>query len=374
MSEEDKSQKTEEPTDKKLADERKKGNVPNSKEVGVFMGVFSLMIFTVFLLPSMGGNLVDALGILITNPAAFSIGQDYAGISDIGNAVKSTFISLGITLIPLAFILIGGAILAALVQGEIVVALDRIKPKWSNISPLSGFKRIYSVSGFVEFLKSLVKVSIVLIISYYVVSEALSQIIPAYNVMPQSIPNFIRENVALLLIYVMSLLSAVAIFDVIWKRMEHRKKLRMSMREIKDEHKQTEGDPHIKAKLAEIRRRRSKQNMMRNVPTATVILTNPTHYAVALKYEVGSGQPAPVCVAKGLDLVALKIREIAKENEVPIIESPPLARALHASADVDDVIPYEHWKAVAEIISFLMSLEKGEKGLRLPEGSKLADG
>ena len=373
MSEEDKSQKTEEPTDKKLADERKKGNVPSSKEVGVFMGVFSLMIFTVFLLPTMGGNLMDSLGTLIMNPAGFSVGEDISGLRDVGNAVKSTFIGLGIALIPLFAILIAGAILSAFVQGEVVVALQRIKPKWSNISPLSGFKRIYSVSGFVEFLKSIVKVIIVLVISYYVISDALEEIVPVYGLLPQLIPDFIREKVSLLLIYVMSLLSAVALFDVIWKRVEHRKKLRMSMREIKDEHKQTEGDPHIKAKLAEIRRKRSRQNMMRNVSTASVILTNPTHYAVALKYDVGSGQMAPICVAKGLDLVALKIREIAKENEVPIVESPPLARALHASSEIDDIIPYEHWKAVAEIISFLMSVKTGNKGGKLPEGSRLSD-
>lgn len=373
MSEEDKSQKTEEPTEKKLSDERKKGNVPNSKEVGVFMGVFSLMVFTVFLLPGMSAGLMETLGILMKNPAGFTIGEDVEGIRDLGNATKSLIYGLGLILLPLGAILIAGAILAAFLQGEVVVSQDRIKPKWSNISPVSGFKRIYSVSGLVEFIKSIVKVSIVLIISYFVLYDALNEIVSAYNILPQSIPQFIREKTALLLIYVMSLLSAVAIFDMIWKRMEHRKKLRMSMREIKDEHKQTEGDPHIKAKLAEIRRKRSRQNMMKSVPTATVIITNPTHYAIALKYEMGSAQPAPVCVAKGLDLVALKIREIAKENNVPIIESPPLARTLHATTEIDDVIPYEHWKAVAEIISFIMSINSGNKKAKPPEGSKLSD-
>jgi flagellar biosynthetic protein FlhB len=372
MSEEDKSQKTEEPTEKKLADERKKGNVPNSKEVGTFMSVFGLMIIVVFVLPTAGGQMVDAFGGLLKNPAGFVIGEDEAGLQDIGVAAWGTVWKIAKFIFPIFIFLIFISILAAFLQGEVIFALERIKPKKSNISPISGLKKIYSISGLVEFAKSIVKVTIVGVIAYFVIRDALTEIIPTYSLVPSSIPNFIREKVGLILIYVMSLLAAVAVFDMIWKRMEHRKKLRMSMKEIKDEMKQTEGDPHMKAKLAQIRKEKSRSSMMRDIPTASVIITNPTHFSVALRYDSESEEyAAPICIGKGVDNIAFKIREIASDNNIPIVESPPLARALYSNAQLDEVIPYEHWKAVAEIISYIMAIDSGQKNIKTPEGVKI---
>lgn len=372
MSEEDKSQKTEEPTEKKLADERKKGNVPNSKEVGTFMSVFGLMIIVVFILPSAGGQMMEAFGGLLKNPSSYMIGTHEAGLVDIGVAIWGTIWKIGVFIIPIFVLLILFSIAAAFLQGEVIIALDRIKPKKQNISPVSGFKRIYSLSGLIEFLKSITKVLIVGAIAYFIIKDTLKIIIPAYEIVPSAIPEIIRKKVGLILIYVMSLLSAVAIFDIIWKRMEHRKKLRMSMKEIKDELKQTEGDPHMKAKLAQIRRQKSRSSMIQSVPTASVIITNPTHYSIALEYDSDSDEhAAPVCIAKGVDNMAIKIREVAGEHDIPIVESPPLARSLYSNADIDSVIPYEHWKAVAEIISYIMALNSGAKNITPPEGAKL---
>ena len=154
------------------------------------------------------------------------------------------------------------------------------------------------------------------------------------------------------------MLTVIAGLDYMWQRHTWHKKLKMTLKEVRDEHKMQEGDPHIKAKIAAIRRDKSQQRMMSNIPDATVIVTNPTHYAIALKYE--EGMPAPICLAKGQDLVALKIREIGKENDVPIVENKPLARALYATTEIDDEIPVEHFKAVAEVIGYVLRL-RGKK-------------
>ena len=156
-----------------------------------------------------------------------------------------------------------------------------------------------------------------------------------------------------------SILSIVAAADFAWQKHTWWEKQRMTVKEVRDEHKQMEGDPQVKAKLRQVRLERGRQRMMQNVPRAAVVITNPTHYSIALEYE--QGMDAPICVAKGLDDVAFKIREIAEENNIPIVENPPLARALHASVDIDGTIPTEHYKAVAEVIGFVMRL-RGRAG------------
>ena len=373
MSEEDKSQKTEEPTEKKLADARKKGDVPISKEVGIMTSIVALTLICFYILPNIAGQIMFDLGYFLSNPSAFFISSGETGVHDLGEIiidfVWSLFFSLGIIFLAL---IIGG-IMSIVLQGQFVVALERLKPKLSNISPLSGFKRIYSVSAFIEFVKSIIKVFIVGYMGYVTVKSVISSIPYTYDIEANSIPLIIVDNVTKLLLLISIFVVVIVIFDLIWKRYEWRKKLRMSFRELKEEFKQSEGDPHLKAKLAEKRRQVSRNRMMQSVPTASVIITNPTHYAVALKYESGVDD-APVCVAKGLDEIALKIREIGKDSKVPIMESPPLARALHAQTNIDETIPFEHWEAVAEIISYVMSLDKhGNTKRKAPSGARLSD-
>ena len=371
MSEEDKSQKTEEPTEKKLKDERKKGNVPQSKEVGTFTAVFGLMIISAFMLPNTSAGLVDSMTWVFDSAHLYRFGEERAGIHDAGIATMSVLRKVGLAVLPIFMVFIVMALVGTLIQGEVVVALKRLQPKWSNISPVSGAKRIYGVGGLVEFMKALIKVFVVGTISYFVVMAAMEEILLTYSIIPIALATFIMKKATLLFAIVMSFLLVLSIADVFWKRYEWKNKLKMSMKEIKDEFKNTEGDPHIKAKLKEIRMTKGRQRMMQSVPNASVVIANPTHYSVALQYVSGETE-APVCVAKGTDRLALKIREVAKENDVPVLVNVPLARALHAVSEVDKVIPYDHWKAVADIIAYVNQLAEGQN-VKPPEGSELVE-
>ncbi len=209
------------------------------------------------------------------------------------------------------------------------------------------------------------------VIAGWVVLNAVGQIWQTQGLVPEMVTDFIRAEAARMLLITLALVSVIAVADILWKRFDHRRKQRMSMNEIKDEVKETEGDPLIRSKRMNIRRERARQRLAQAVPRATVVLTNPTHFAVALKYENGVDM-APVCVAKGADLLAARIRELAKENEIPMVENRPLARALHDVAELDRPIPVEHWEAVAAIIGYIMDLERNIRR-NPPEGSSLRE-
>ncbi len=371
MSEEDKSQKTEEATPKKLADERKKGNVPSSKEVGTVVSVFSLMIIVVFMVPKSIPEFSAVLKTLVEQSVTIEIGTSQQGLRDTGGIMSDLMMKIATIIGPLFFMMVVAAIFGVLVQGETVVTTERIKPKGSNISPMSGLKKIFGIDNFIEFLKSIVKVFVVGLIGYIIISSAVMDIMTGVLFVPESIPVYVKSNAGILLIIVACIFVPVAVADMIYKRMQWLKKNRMSMKEIKDEHKNSEGDPLLKAKRQEKRQELSRQRVTQAVPSATVILTNPTHYAVALRFERGV-DPAPVCVAKGVDNMAKIIRDLAKENEVPIIENRPLARALYANVGLQEVIPADHWQTVAEIVSFVFDLKANIKR-RPPEGSSVRD-
>jgi len=371
MSEEDKSSKTEEPTEKKLSDQRKKGNVPSSKEVGTMVAVFSLMIIVLYILPQAGPDFAIVLGRMFDAAGTVEIATGREGLEDVKELTGGLMYAILLILGPVFLMMVLAAVLGVILQGETVVTAERIKPKWSNISPVSGLKKIVSLNNLVEFCKSILKVGVVALIGYMVTSRAVGAIITGELFVPEGIPVYLRSKIGQILLITAAFLIPIAIADVIYKRMDWIKKNRMSMKEIKDEHKDAEGDPHMKAKRAEKRQEMSRKRMTQAVPKATVILTNPTHYAVALRYESGLDQ-VPVCVAKGLDQMALRIRELAKEHDIPIIENRPLARALHATVDVDGEVPTEHWQAVAEIIAYVMDLRR-KLAVRPPAGSELRD-
>ena len=371
MSDEDQSQKTEEPTPKKLADQRKKGNVPSSKEVGTTVSVFSLMVIVVFMLPGATQEMARILFNLIQAAPTAQIGESQQGLKDVGGYTSALVLGVFGAMGSLFLMMMIAAVFGVLVQGETVVTTERIKPKGSNISPVSGLKKIFGLDNFIEFLKSIVKVSVVAIIGFFIVRAAVGDIATGVLFLPENIPGYVRSKVGLILVIVASILVPVAVADMVYKRMSWIKKNRMSLKEVRDEHKDSEGDPQLKAKRDEKRRELSRQRVTESVPKSTVILTNPTHYAVALKYERGV-DPAPICVAKGVDTKAKSIREIAKEHEIPIVENRPLARALYATVDLNDMIPAEHWQAVAEIVSYVMDLQNNIKR-KPPEGSELRE-
>jgi len=265
--------------------------------------------------------------------------------------------AMAMTLVPLLAALVAFAIIGGMLQGRPAIAWSRIKPKWSKLSPVSGAKRIFGPKAFVEFGKTFAKLIAAVTVGCLVVKPFLPGFDAMVGLDPVGIGSLVHNIVVAVLRVVVVLVAAIAIFDVFYQRHGWLKKLRMSRQEVKDEHKQQEGDPQIKAKIRQIGIQRSRRRMMAAVPKASVVITNPTHFAIALRYDHGA-MAAPVVVAKGTDAVALKIREVATEAGVPLVENRPLARALYASADIDRPIPVEHYAAVAEIISYVMKLAR----------------
>lgn len=366
---EDKSSKTQEPTEKKIRDARKKGDVPNSRETGNLMVVLSLGVITVYLLQTQ----VPAVSAALTNPIEF------AGVIDVGvgetgilglSQVMGTFVrSVFLSVLPIFGAMMLAAIIGVLIQGSFVVSLERIKPKLSKISPMQGLKRLFSANTVVEFIKNVLKVSVVVALAAWVTERAVQDIWESLGFLPENLPAFMNDAARRLLLATAAFLVPITIADILWKRYDWHTKQMMSVKEIRDEIKESEGDPHLKGKRAAIRQEKSRQRMATVVPTSTVILANPTHYSIALKYEQGV-DTAPVCVAKGTDHMALHIRRLASENDVPIVENKALTRSLYQVVEVGDMIPPEHWQVVAEIIGFLIDLQEN-RVRKLPSGSTL---
>ncbi|MCH2250485.1 MAG: flagellar type III secretion system protein FlhB [Cognatishimia sp.] len=367
----DKSQQTQEPTEKKLRDARKKGDVPTSKETGNMMVVVSLIGVAGFALQWQMPQMVDALSLLIDQSGTIHIGSNSAGVNDLGEIFWDFVLRVSTAIMPVFGLMLVGAIFGVLIQGETVVAAERIKPKLSKISLIGGIKRQFSANTFVEFIKSFVKVLVVGGLALWVTDGAVRAIWQTPGFLPEYLPGYMADAARKLLIAAAIFLVPVAILDILWQRFNWRNKQMMSIKEVRDEMKESEGDPLIRGKRAALRRQRAQQRIAASVPNADVILTNPTHYAVALKYELGE-DVAPVCVAKGTDLMARQIRLIAHEHEIPILENKPLARTLYDVVEIDDPVPVEHWEVVAEIISFVMAL-KTDPTRTPPIGSSLRE-
>ncbi len=351
MSEEDKEQKTESPTQKRIEDAHKEGQYPFSRELGHF---FLFTALTIVVAASLPGMLTDARRLLVP----FIAQPDLMAVDPAGNRAMFIHIiqeSMVILMVPF-LVAIVSAIAASMVQTGVVWNAQGLMPKLNRISPLKGFGRIASMRSLVEFIKSLVKLTVVGIICWF----ALRSYIPQLNQLPggdtAALLAFLSHAAVKLLIWISAAMFFIALADVLYQRFDFMKNLRMSKQEIRDEYKQQEGDPHIKQKLKQLRMERARNRMMAAVPKANVVITNPTHYAVALQYE-GAAMSAPKVVAKGIDYLALTIRRIAEENDVAIVENAPLARALYAGVEVDEEIPYDHYKAVAEVISYVYRLK-----------------
>ncbi|MEM9475683.1 MAG: flagellar type III secretion system protein FlhB [Pseudomonadota bacterium] len=366
---EDRSTKSEEPTEKKLKDARKKGDVPSSREPSNLMGVLSLCVITVFMAPTAFIGLAEVLGNTMAAASSLEVGAGRTGMRDLGIVVNSMLASTGKLLTPIVILMVLAALFGVIVQGETVVSVERIKPKASKISLIGGFKRLFSADAMVEFAKNLAKVVVITAFTFWFGRDAVVNIWQSADFVPEAFMRYGREAAIYTLVATTALLAFTASTDVIWKRSQWLKKQRMSLREVRDEFKDSEGDPIIKAKRASIQRQRARQRLTTTVPTASVIVTNPTHYAVALRYEMGR-DVGPVCVAKGTDKIAAQIRKIARDAEVPIVESRALARTLHATVEVDEMVPTEHWRAVAEIISYVIGLKR-DLNLQPPAGARL---
>lgn len=346
----DKESKTEEATEKKVADAVEKGNVPRSREISVFASLLGILAAAAFLIGPRTVDLASSIMVLIDNPGGFSLETG----NDTNLLLLAVSREVGLFLLPIVSMLTLAGLAAAFFQNAPSISLEHIKPKWSRISPAAGWGRLFGSQGVVEFGKSLFKFGAIAVVCIVMMNASRNTVIDVMFADPGSLPGIVLSLIMRLVGAVCTTLILLVVADILWSRFRWRVDLRMTRQEVKDELKQSEGDPLVKARLRSLARDRARRRMIAAVPRATVVVTNPTHLAIALKYDRAKGG-APLVVAKGADLVALRIREIATRHGVPIVEDKPLARAMYDVVEVDQWIPSEFYRAVAKILHFLYS-------------------
>ncbi len=349
MSEEnDAASKTEEPTPRKLEQAREKGDVVRTMDLGHFANLAAVAAVIVFAGGWLTKNLAAALTPFFARPDQIQL-EGHGGVEVARYAMMA---AAPILVAVMAAAMFSGTF-ASLIQTGLMFTPDKMKPDWKKVSPMAGFKRIFGVDGLAQFIKSLLKVGATGFLAWWILKPFWPKLAELSALEVGAIVPLAVDVLKRLVFSVAALTLVVAGADWLWQRQRFMARMRMSREELKEDYKQTEGDPHVKARQKQLRNERARRRMMAAVPNATVVIMNPTHYAVALKYEQGE-DAAPTCVAKGLDSLALKIREIAEEAKVPVIEDPPLARALYAAVDIDEMIPPAHYEAVAKIIGFIL--------------------
>jgi flagellar biosynthetic protein FlhB len=358
MAEQNDDDKTEEPTPRKLEQARERGDIIYSPEVSAALSLVAATSVVAF----MSGPIFSEMGRSFIG--FLSMPDQYSATP---GALRAIGASVGVKLMgifALAALALGGAGLAArYVQDQPTFTGERLTPKFDKLNPIDGFKRVFGKQAAAAFLKSLAKLVVVGAALAWVLWPQKDELQNMSLLDPAALLPFLKERVVSMMLALTSAAAVIAGVDYVATRQSYMQRMKMTRREIKDELRQSDGDPMVKAKLRQIRIERSRKRMMANVPKASVVITNPTHYAIALRYEAGE-TPAPICLAKGVDAVAARIREVAEENNIPIVEDPPLARALFAAADVDEAIPREHYEAVAKVIGFVMRLarRRGARG------------
>jgi flagellar biosynthesis protein FlhB len=347
----DNSEKTEDPTQKRLEEAIKRGDVARSQEVSTWFIIAGATLVLIAFSGGMGAGLTTTMRGLIAN--AHDIRTDGPALPHLFEALGGELIAtLAIPFLLLMLAALGGN----LIQHKTVWSFEVLAPKLSRISLGSGLQRLFSTQALANFAKGLVKLVLVggvLVTVMWPKREHMQSLV--WTDLDAVLP--LAKRLALKLMgTVVAIMAIVAASDYLFQYRQWYERQKMSLREVKEEFKQSEGDPTIRGKMKQVRQGRMRKRMIAAVPKAAVVITNPTHYAIALQYE--RGMQAPVCVAKGVDALALKIREVADEHRVPIVENPPLARALHATVEVDQAIRPEHYKAVAEVIGYVMKMRR----------------
>ncbi len=348
--EQDESQKTEEPTRKRLEEAAERGQAVTSREATSFFLLFALTLLLNWMAPGLFRKIQTGLSVFVERPDSFA--YDTPALGHI--LFDALEMCAGILIIP--FVTFVAAIMASnLIQNRFIFSFEPLVPKLEKISIMKGIERLFSMRSLVEFGKGIIKIIVVAVVAYYGVAPYFVHLKQLPDVSMSGTLAYLFTTSRRMLIGICIAMFIITVFDYLYQRYEFMKSLRMTKQEIKDEYRQQEGDPQIKQRIRQIRVERARRRMMAAVPTADVIITNPTHYSVALKYD-NATMKAPKVVAKGLDNIALKIREVAKEHNIPIFENPPLAQALYATVDIDKEILSEHYKAVAEVISYVYRL------------------
>ncbi|MEP3525853.1 MAG: flagellar biosynthesis protein FlhB [Hyphomicrobiales bacterium] len=346
---EDGTEKTEDPTEKKLRDAQEKGDVAKSQEVNTWFIMAASLVVIIGFSGSTAEHLMVSFAGIVEH--SYSLPVDDGGLKKLWYLIGQMLIMP--LLLPLGVLAIAGLV-GNIIQHAPVLSLEPLTPKLSKISPVAGLGRLFSSQSLLNFGKGLVKITMVTLLLVAViwperdsldllVSTDISQVLPV-----------VLSLTIKLVGATFALFTVIAIVDYAYEKWKWMEKQKMTLKEVKDEHKAQEGDPQIKGRIRQIRQERARKRMMAAVPEASVIVTNPTHYSIALKYE--KGMNAPLLLAKGIDDVAFRIRDVAKEHDIPIVESPPLARALYATVEIDEEVPSEHYRAVADVIGYVMKL------------------
>ncbi len=347
--------KTEKATPKKKNDARKKGQVFQSREMSASL-ILVIMIVTI---KAFGSNLYYQIAAYMKKAFTeyFTI-KDAIDIHILARLFIDVLLVLAKTVLPLMLIAVLASLVVGYAQVGILFTLETLKIKGSRINPLSGFKRMFSLRSVVELVKSIIKIVIVAWVAYSYLRSKADQVITLMGMDLTDTLIFIGDSAFSVALRICVAMVILGLLDYIYQRYDYEKNLRMTKQEVKDEFKQTEGNPEIKGKIKQKQRQMSMRRMMQEIPKADVVITNPTHFAVAIRYDVEKAS-APYVIAKGQDYIALRIKQIALDNKVQIVENKPLARTLFSTVDIGEVIPPELYQAVAEILAFVYNLKNG---------------
>ena len=344
--------KTEEATPRRLEEARSRGEVAKSADLAqaaAMAGAFGVLAI-------LGGwlarDMAQRLTLFLAHPEAISL-EGQGGVEVARYAIMAAAPALAAVLGAAMLTGVAGHVL----QTGLLFTPSKLSPDLSKLNPMEGFKRLFGIDNLMAFLRSVLKVFLTGAVAWWVLYPHADELASLAAMDPDAVLTMGVGLARDLGFAVLVLLGAGAGLDFLWQRQRFAARMRMTKEELKEDFRQSEGDPHVKARQRQIRTERARRRMIQAVPKATVVVMNPTHYAVALRYEAGE-TPAPECVAKGVDALALKIREVAEEAGVPVVEDAPLARALYATVEVDEVIPQQHYQAVAKIIGFIMSAAK----------------
>jgi len=344
-------EKSEEPTGKKLSDASNKGSVAQSQEIQSWAVMLIITLLMVGAIPSIMAYVSRFNQKFIENAHDFSTSSD-----DVQNLFKEVVLEIGIVILPLMFSFLLVGVFVQIIQVGWNPSFEKFQIKLDKFSPAKGVKKLFGVRPLVEAGKGVVKLGIVGTVIFMLVAPMLVdvELLPAFDLM------YTLERIKVIALVILAatvmIMTVIAAIDYIYQKWDHTEKLKMTKQEVKDETKQQDGDPKIKQRIAALRMERQRERMMQAIGKADVIITNPTHYAIALQYDMDT-MPAPILVGKGMDSLALRIREVAEENDIPIVENPPLARALYAAVEIDEEIPAEHFHAVAEVIGYVFRLK-----------------
>lgn len=356
MSEESDLEKSEAASPRRLEKAREEGQIARSRELGTFM----MLAVGVAAIWASGGSLYKGLSGVLRNGLAF----DQRVALDPGVMIEQAVSGFGhalMVLLPIFGLLAVVAVLSSVALGGLVISTKPLTPNFSKLSPLAGLKRMFSSQTVVELIKALAKALLVGGVAVWVIWRYHDDMMGLMHVAPSAALTKALSLVAMCCAFIVASLLIIVLLDVPWQIWSHLKKLRMSKEDVRQEHKESEGDPHVKARIRQQQRQAARRRMMSEVPKADVVVTNPTHYAVALKYDESKGG-APRVLAKGTGLIAAKIRELAAENKIPTLEAPPLARALHQHVELGQEIPAELYTAVAEVLAWVFQLRSWRSG------------